>query len=79
MAYRNIGLSWPIMNLVWLERANSELFETCIFIAGKLWDFVGNGLKVSKKVANFSATRGQTAKKITCLCLENYFLKSCKI
>ena len=79
MAYKNPGLSWPIMNLVWLERENSKLLEKSSFIAGKLRVFVQNGPKVSKKVANYSTTRGQTAKKITCLCLEKYFLKSCKI
>ena len=67
------------MNLVWLDRENSELLEKCNFTAGRGWGFLQNGLKVSKKEANFSAARGQTAKKITCLYLEKYFLKSCKI
>ena len=67
------------MNLVWLERENSKLIVKYSFIAGNLRAFVQNGLKVSKKVANFSTTRGQIGKKITCPCLKKYFLKSCKI
>ena len=69
---KNCWVGSPVMNLLWLNRKNSELLEKSVLTLLENYRvfFVQNGFKLSNKAVNFLEAR---------VCLEIYFIKSCKI